>query len=149
MHDQNNRTINLPWYFNATREQVWHAWTDPEMVKLWFGSDPDGKVLSAIIDARPGGAFEITFANADGTAFTCFGTYSEVEIYKKLAFTWSWKNSPDVMEFVTVTLRDQSDGTLMNFEIANIDPNTAHNYEPGWKSTFEKLGRALSKVGRN
>ena len=27
---------------------------------------------------------------------------------------------------------------------ADIDPSTAHNYEIGWRTTFEKLARALS-----
>ena len=32
----------------------------------------------------------------------------------------------------------------MTFEHANIDDNTTHNYEVGWKSTFKKLERILA-----
>lgn len=143
MQNQSTRTVNIPWHFDAPRQDVWHAWTDPQMVLRWFGSDPNGKVLHAALDVRLGGNFEITFANSDGTEFTCMGTYTEVNPGYKLAFTWSWTTSPTVVEFVTVALRDEAGGTHMDFEIANIDPATAHNYKPGWQSTFEKLGRAI------
>jgi uncharacterized protein YndB with AHSA1/START domain len=40
--------------FDAPRERVWKAWTEPERLKQWWG--PKGfKVFSCKVDLRPGG----------------------------------------------------------------------------------------------
>lgn len=145
MQNQDNRVVKIQKHFAEPPHEVWHAWTDAEVVKLWFGSDPNGEVLSALLDVRLNGAFEITFANADKTTFTCFGTYQEVIPDQKLAFTWRWKSSPDMVEFVTVELEEEQGGTFMSFEIANIDANTTHGYSAGWNTTFEKLAQAMQR----
>lgn len=124
--------------------RVWQGWTDPALVRRWFGSDPQGTVLGAGLDVRVGGGFEVTFRNSDGTEFTCFGSYSAVVEGQRLAFTWQWKNTPGVIESVDIQLRAEGEGTLMVFEHADIDPDTSHGYQAGWNNTFDKLNRCLS-----
>ena len=143
MKTQPRKKIEIIRRYAESPQKVWRAWTDPELVKLWFGSDPNGKVLSARLDLRPGGEFEITFANSDQTEYTCFGTYKVIELDGKLSFSWAWKNNPKITEFVTVLLQSDQMGTTMTFIHDNIHPSTAHNYEIGWNSTFEKLEKVL------
>ena len=124
--------------------KIWQAWTHPEIVRLWFGSDPNGVVIRARLDVRVAGEFEVTFANSDNTEYTCYGTYREVEPNSTLCFSWSWKNTPDIEELVSVLLQEDRSGTLMTFEHSNIDPNTSHGYEIGWSTTFDKLEKVLT-----
>jgi len=147
MQNQANNSIRISRHFSGSPQKVWQAWTDPQIVKSWFGSDPKGKVLEASLDVHIGGVFEVTFKNSDETQYTCTGKYKELEQYQKLVFTWTWKDRPDIVELVTVLLQAEPNGTRMIFEHANIDSNTTHNYEMGWKSTFEKLERALAERG--
>jgi uncharacterized protein YndB with AHSA1/START domain len=42
--------------FDAPRERVWQAWTDPEHLKHWWGPK-DFKVHTCKVDLRPGGIF--------------------------------------------------------------------------------------------
>ncbi len=143
MQNQNHNSIKISKYFAASPQEVWRAWTDPSIVKSWFGSDPKGIVQEASLDVRLGGTFEVTFRNSDETQYTCMGKYIEVEKGQKLVFSWAWKDRPDTVELVTVLFLAQPPGTLMMFEHADIDSSTTHNYEIGWNSTFEKLERAL------
>jgi len=136
-------------YFVEPTIKLWQAWTDPELVRLWFGSDPNGVVSQARLDVQVGGKFEVTFANADMKEYTCYGVYQEVEPYSKLLFSWSWRNTPDIEELVRVVFREDRSGTLMTFEHSNIDPNTSHGYETGWSSTFDKLEKALKSKERH
>ncbi len=146
MQNQPSPMVNIQKHFAESSHEIWRAWTDAEIIRLWFGSDPNGTVLDVSLDVRPGGSFEITFANADGTMYTCFGIYTDVLLYQKLIFSWTWKNNPDVVEWVSILFREEHDGTLMDFEIANIDASTTHQYEVGWKTTFEKLARAMKSI---
>ena len=143
MQSQTNSSIRISRSFSASPQEVWQAWTDPRLVKSWFGSDPNGKVLDASLDVRPGGTFEVTFRNSDDTQFTCAGTYKEIKKYQRLVFTWTWKDRPEVQESVTLVFQARQTGTLMIFRHANIDAGTTHDYETGWRSTFDKLERTL------
>jgi uncharacterized protein YndB with AHSA1/START domain len=138
-------SIKIERHFSTTLQKLWQAWTDPGIAQLWFGSDPNGTVSEAILDVRIGGAFAVTFANANGDAYTAQGIYREIELHKKLAFTWGWKNQPHIKESVVVQFQEEDNGTLMTFEHLDIDANTSHNYEIGWRSTFDKLEKALDR----
>lgn len=118
-------------------------------MRQWFGSDPNGTVSSAQADVRVNGRFEVSFANADGDRYTCFGTYLDVEPGKRLAFTWSWTSRPGSTERVKVSLEPEQGGTSMSFEHADIDPQTTHDYAAGWRRTFDKLENVLQRHGRN
>lgn len=143
MQSQTNSSIRISRYFSKSPYKVWQAWTDPKLVKSWFGSDPNGTVIDASLDVQIDGTFEVTFRNYDGSQFTCIGAYKEIEKYQRLVFTWTWKDRPEVRELVTLVFQAEQNGTLMIFEHANIDASTTHNYETGWKSTFDKLERTL------
>ncbi len=144
MRHSSKASIELTWVFSVPPSVLWQAWTEPRIAAKWFGSDPDGTVSSAVFDVRPGGSFEVTFQNADGTEHTCFGVYEEVEYPRKLSFSWKWKSSPDIVEHVQVQFAPIPQGTQMTFEHSDIKRGTGHNYAEGWKKTFRKLERALS-----
>ena len=147
MQTSPNQTVKISWNFSHPPEKLWQAWTDPSIAKLWFGSDPNGKVLDAKFDVRINGSFSVTFVNSDGTEFTCLGIYKEIVANERLVFTWGWANQPDVDELISLEFTSSDGGTSMLFEQSNIDPTTTlHNYEEGWRSTFQKLEKALDKI---
>jgi uncharacterized protein YndB with AHSA1/START domain len=147
MSVQPTSRIRIARYFDVPAVRLWQAWSDPELVRLWFGSDPNGVVIRARLDVQVGGKFEVTFANSDMTEYTCYGIYQEVEHNSKLLFTWSWKNAADIEERVSVSFQEDRSGALMTFEHFNIDPNTGHGYEIGWSTTFDKLEKILKTSG--
>ena len=90
-----DRTLTTSRVFNAPRELVYKAWTDPKQFAKWF--PPDGFVLSACeLDVRPGGKLRADMKGADpalgpefyGKVFPGTGTYREVVPNERLAFTF-------------------------------------------------------------
>jgi uncharacterized protein YndB with AHSA1/START domain len=130
---------------HASVEKVWEAWTEPSVIMNWFGSDPKGKVLSAKLDVRPGGSFEVTFKDSDQTEHTCNGIYTEIEKLSKLTFTWHWKSEPGVESFIVLLFTSEDKSTRMQFEHMNFGSGSIHDYEIGWKNTFLKLEKLLSR----
>jgi len=128
---------------NTSVEKVWEAWTEPSVIMKWFGSDPKGKVLSAKLDVRPGGSFEVTFKDADQTEHTCSGIYTEIEKLSKLTFTWNWKSEPSVESFIVLLLTEEGKSTKMKFEHMNFGNGSKHDYVKGWQRTFLKLKQLL------
>jgi len=69
--------------FNAPREMVFKAWTDPVYVKQWWGPDqftsPHCK-----IDFRVGGQFLFCMRAPDGTEYWNVGTYKEIVVPERI-----------------------------------------------------------------
>ncbi len=138
------QSVHIDWTFAATPVQVWAAWTEPSFVRQWFGSNPEGKVLDAYLDVRPGGRFEVTFADEDGTQHTAQGIYRRVEQPHLLQFSWGWKSEPGIETAITVSLFPEGRGTKMQFEHSGLIHKSSHDYESGWRSTFAKIEKVLA-----
>jgi uncharacterized protein YndB with AHSA1/START domain len=80
--DRNTLTITFQRTLQASRGEVFDAWTRPEQISNWW--DPTGEKLSKCeIDLRPGGAF--CFENA-GHSLPFSGVYQLIERPAKLVF---------------------------------------------------------------
>ena len=85
------RTLVTTRVFDAPREMVYRAWTDPEQLARWF--PPEGLSTAACeLDVRPGGVVRIDFQTPPGEPFHGAvlpgrGVYREVVPNERLAFT--------------------------------------------------------------
>ena len=71
----------------ASPAEVFRAWTDPNVVKRWFGRAPN-TLVSATIDLRVGGAWRF-LEHEDGVESIGFeGEYLAIELDHCLVFTW-------------------------------------------------------------
>ena len=63
--------------FDAPRDLVWQAWTDPEMLKHWWG--PEGFILPFLdIEMKEGGAWRACMRGPDGTNYWQHGVTLEI-----------------------------------------------------------------------
>jgi uncharacterized protein YndB with AHSA1/START domain len=63
--------------FNAPREQVWEAFTDPALIPLWWG--PHGTTTEvAEMDVKPGGKWRYISRAPDREDVSFYGEYLEV-----------------------------------------------------------------------
>jgi uncharacterized protein YndB with AHSA1/START domain len=69
--------------FDAPRELVWKAWTDPKYVMQWWG--PKGFTSPVCkMDFRVGGKFHICTTTPDGQEFWHGGEYHEIVPLEKI-----------------------------------------------------------------
>jgi uncharacterized protein YndB with AHSA1/START domain len=81
--DRASRTIRLTRDFDASRAEIFEAWTKPEHVSCWW--DPTGEPLAACeIDLRPGGAFRFVIRTNPNMPFA--GVYREIAPPSRLVF---------------------------------------------------------------
>lgn len=137
-----DRELNTLWFrrrFNASREDVFAAWTTPEEITAWW--DPTGTPLvSCTVDLRVGGRF--AFVNAGhGPPFA--GTYLVIERPSKLVF--------NAMGAVgTIELTQDGDATVM---VVSIKSPTRDHFEQFLKfgiheGTAKTLDNLVARVGR-
>ncbi len=145
MKKDTTESIQIKKHFDAPVQSVWKAWTDPVLILKWFGSDPKGSGLRANLTVNPGGCFEISFQNADGTVHTCRGVYDEVINFSKLKFSWEWESEPGVVSLVSVSFIHEQGSTEMEFIHSGMGNKSIHDYQKGWQSTFLKLEQVLTE----
>jgi uncharacterized protein YndB with AHSA1/START domain len=82
----NERTVVITHVFDAPRELVWKAWTDPKHMAQWWG--PRGFTNPVCeLDVRPGGALRIVMRAPDGTEYPMQGVFREILEPERLVFT--------------------------------------------------------------
>ena len=129
--------------FDAPRESVWAAWTDPDQVARWFG--PEGFEVpreSVTIELRVGGRYELTMVRGGGRQPL---TYEIVELDPPRLLVLRCAPIPEVGSheetFTRVELHDHGGKTRMTL---SDGPYTEARYaEAGWHSAFAKLDALL------
>jgi uncharacterized protein YndB with AHSA1/START domain len=104
-----DREIVLSRVFDAPRELVFSAWTDPQHIQRWFG--PKGFVCTTHeIDIRVGGTWRFEMRAPDGTCYPNRMRFLEIERPTRLVFDHGVDNDDDPGRFrVTITFDEQSD----------------------------------------
>jgi uncharacterized protein YndB with AHSA1/START domain len=144
-------TLSLTRDFNAPREKVFQAWTDPEIITKWFG--PKGvSTESAQIDLKVGGRYQFTLKLPDGKISNHHGEYREIDPPHKLVFTGildgqscSGSEGLYAETLVTIELQDLGSSTRLTLThefFPNEESKESHNM--GWNGSFDCLEEVLA-----
>lgn len=126
--------------YDASPEEVWQAWTDPQALTRWFGPENTRSVVRAELDVRAGGRYCIAFDTTDGEAHEVSGTYREAHRPHKLVFTWAWRSTPERESLVTITFNADGAGTRLVFRHEQFfDEAARQGHARGWSGAFRKL----------
>ena len=142
-----DRELVITRVFDAPRELVWKAWTEPERIKQWL-APKDFTIPVAEGDLRPGGAWRSSMRKPDGTDLWLGGVYREIVEPERLVFTHAWldeKGKPGPETVVTVTLTERAGKTEMNFRQTGFDSvESREGHSDGWNQCFTKLEEMLA-----
>jgi uncharacterized protein YndB with AHSA1/START domain len=138
--------ITLVRLFDAPRDLVWRAWTDPEVLRQWWG--PKGFTNPVCeIDVQRGGKIRIHMRAPDGTIYPMTGEFREVDAPRRLVFSDAALDADGnvLLEgFTIVTFEDEGGKTKLTIEsIAKaIVPQAAdmlQGMENGWAESLDRL----------
>jgi uncharacterized protein YndB with AHSA1/START domain len=111
MTEATAQEITITRVFDAPRELVWKAWTEPEQLASWWGPPGWSTPLDSItMEVRPGGAFRLTGISEDGTEMPQEGVYVEVVEPERLVFEEPAANNWHEGAVSVVTFSDLGDG---------------------------------------
>ena len=78
--------------FDASPEDVFDAWTNPEVLRRWWRPNPAWSTPVAEVDLRVGGRYRISMEDPEtGPSITAGGEYSEVSRPRRLVYSWQWE----------------------------------------------------------
>jgi len=114
-----DRTIVVTRVFDAPREDVFRAWTDPELMAQWFAPEPL-TVPKAEIDLRVGGRYTLVMRDPDGNEFTGSGEYLEVVAPGYLVYSDSLDEMPGEWVDMVNEARGEAKGTPVADGVATL-----------------------------
>src|SRR5216684_1577276 len=132
--------------FDAPRELLFKAWTDPKFVAIWWGPHQFTNPVCEL-DVRPGGAILIHMRGPDGTVYPMTGVFQEVVEPERIVFTSAAlddKGNPMFEVLTTVTFTEQNGKTkqTMRARVIKMTPQAAPyvaGMEQGWTQSLERL----------
>jgi uncharacterized protein YndB with AHSA1/START domain len=106
-----DREFRMSRVYDAPREVVWQAWTDPEQAALWWG--PDGFTTTTLeMDVRTGGRWRYIMHGPDGVDYPNLQEFIEVLRPERLVYRHSDDTESPASEFrTTVTFGARENGT--------------------------------------
>jgi uncharacterized protein YndB with AHSA1/START domain len=152
--------------FDAPRELVWKAFTDPEHMKNWWG--PKGfTVRSAKMDFRPGGSYHYCMRSPDGQDMWGKFAYREIVAPERIVFLNSFSDenggltrhpmSPtwplEMLSTFTFTERDGKTTLTIRWSPYNANEVESKTFDEGrkgmiggWTGTLDQLETYLREV---
>lgn len=141
--------LRLVRVYDASLEDVWQAWADPEKAAKWWG--PRGFTITHHSkELKPGGSWQYTMHGPDGAEWKNISQYLEVEPLKKLVYDHgATKDSPPLFR-VTVLFSENNGKTEMDMtmalETAEAAARTAEFVKKaGGDATWDRLAEYLNE----
>lgn len=114
-----DREVVITRLFDAPRELVFKAFTDPTLIPQWWGLRGYTTTVDKM-EVRPGGAWRFVTRGPDGNEDAFRGEYREIAAPERLVYTFEWEGLPGHILTETITLEEQ-DGKTMVTDTALFD----------------------------
>ncbi|MEX2536340.1 MAG: SRPBCC domain-containing protein [Trueperaceae bacterium] len=145
--------VSLIRLFDAPRELVFKAWTDPTHISKWWG--PSGfDVPECRLDPLPGTTYRIVMRSPQGSEMHLTGVIHEVEEPERIVMTLG-SDGTAFEVLMTIVFEEVAGKTKMTLttmfgSLAERDAATQRGANDGWAQSFEKLDAHLAgaKVSR-
>ena len=135
--------------FDASREQVFRAHVEPELVVQWLGPRRHEMRIDHY-DCRTGGSYRYVHVS-DGNEYGFHGCFHEVRPSELIVQTFTYEGQPDEVALERLVLDDLGDGrtrltatSLVDSFVAR-DAFVASGMEDGVREGYERLDELLNK----
>ncbi len=146
--------------FDAPRDLVFKAWTDPARLMRWWG--PKGFTTPVCkVDLRPGGVFHYCMRSPEGRDYWGRGVYREIVERERIVYTDSFADEegnpvepthygmsadhpPETLVTVTFTEHEGKTKVTLRHAVPEAVPERA-GMQQGWTEMLDRLAEELAK----
>jgi len=136
--------------FNAPRDLVFKAFTDPALVPQWWGPHEVTTIVDQM-DVKHGGVWRYVQRDAQGNEYAFRGVYHDVTAPERLVYTFEFEPMPGHILLETVTFEEQDGKTRMIdhsvFQsVADRDGMISMGMEGGAAESWDRLEALLETL---
>jgi len=142
--EEPGRVVRIERTYTASAEQVFDAWTSPEVMRRWFHCSPDWATPEAEVDLRVGGKTRVVMQKPDGIQVEAQGEYKLIDRPHRLVMTWTFDDDLSNEQLIELSFLESEGSTtvlLINTRISTDERRD--NQEEGWHGCLDQLERVL------
>jgi uncharacterized protein YndB with AHSA1/START domain len=129
--------------FDAPRELLFKAYTDPEAIPHWWGPGRFSVTVDRM-DVRPGGAWRYVSRGEDGAEFAFNGVYQEIVPPERIVCTFEYEGMPGHVSVDTATFEERDGRTTLTVRsrfatVEDRDGMINSGMEAGFAETLDRL----------
>jgi uncharacterized protein YndB with AHSA1/START domain len=137
---------------DASPEEVFDAYTDPEAQKIWFSIMDEAMIVENDVDLRVGGKWVSAWGFSPDQMFRETQTFELIDRPHRLV-TKSTGSSPDGFSMDTdieITFRDEGGKTLMTVVQSGFPTGESRDFfaDTAWIGLFDRLNAYFAKARR-
>ena len=148
--EPNSQEIRINTTYNAPRELVFKAYTDPDLIPQWYGP----RYLTTEIDkleARAGGQWRFLNYDPEGNVYAFHGVFHEVAAPDRIVQTFEYEGMPGHVVLETAVFEDIGGRTRVVTQsvfqsIEDRDGMAASGMEVGINEGAERLNELLASL---
>jgi uncharacterized protein YndB with AHSA1/START domain len=153
------KQLHLERSYPAPLATVWRAWTEPELLRRWWGPEHT-MITDCDVDLRVGGSIHIVMQAGEGmgkyrgTTWPMTGTFTRIDVHEQLRYdAQSWtegeRDTTTIDHTNTITFTGDDHATTVHLEITitGIGPKAkmaAFGMKWGYKAYLDKLEQLLA-----
>ena len=144
-----DREIRIERVFDAPRDRVWRAFTEPELVAQWWGRG--NRLVIERLEVERGGHWRFV-EHSDGGEHGFEGRFREVTPPERMVQTFEWDGMPGYTVLEAVELQDMGDGrtrvvnTSLFYTTEERDGMLQSGMEGGLNESYAALDRVLATM---
>ena len=144
-----DRELGIERIFDAPRDRVWRAMTDPKLLAQWWGRG--NKLVVERFELERGGHWRFV-EHTDHGVHGFEGRYREVTPPERMSMTFEWDGMPGYVIVQTINLVDLGDGrtkmlaTSQFFTPEERDGMLDSGMEGGMNESYAALDRVLAAM---
>ncbi|MDQ3989726.1 MAG: SRPBCC family protein [Actinomycetota bacterium] len=136
--------------FDAPREVVFKALTDPNLIPSWWGPARYETTVDRA-DVRPGGQWRYVSREADGTQYGFRGVYHDIVAPDRVVQTFEFEGMPGHVSLDTATLEEVDGktkyvGVSVFQSVADRDGMAQSGMEEGASEGFDRLAEVIQSL---
>jgi len=143
--EESGHVVRIERTFAASAEEVFDAWTSPEVMRRWFHCGPDWGTPEAEVDLRVGGTVRVVMRRPDGSDAAARGVYTLIERPHRLVMTWSFDDEPANEQLIELFFSESEGSTTVLMLNSGISTDRRRDAQDvGWRGCLDQLERALA-----
>ena len=145
MTGQQGYVVEIERTFAAPAEDVFDAWTSPEVMRRWFHCEPDWTTPEAEVDLRVGGRVRIVMGRPDGRQAGAQGEYRVIDRPRRLVMAWTFDDDPSNEQLIELSFTESEGSTTVRMRNSGISTGDRRDGQDwGWRGCLDQLARALA-----
>jgi len=120
---ESNKEVNIVRIFDAPRELVFKAWTSAGHLKNWYAPGTCSITIYKL-EFEPGGVFQHSINQPDGTPCMCKGEYKEIIENEKIVYTLGFCDNDGNSIPASQVVKDWPDETTVTVTFENYEGKT-------------------------